>query len=201
MNTSTDISLPAPCTARPDTHFDVRPIPCRQKHALIFQRWAELPTGEHFVLINDHDPIPLYYQFAGQFPEAFSWEYLVAGADEFHVRITRLKPTPAPVKRAGLPALPTQVRPSPEKSVPGPRQTTDAAAQAVAAEVDARGLEPPEPMLRILSALEVLQSGGCLRARTDRKPIHLLPELDARGVSHESEEQADGSWITTLRRV
>ena len=31
------------------THFDVRVIPCRQKHAMIFQRWAELPGGEHFV--------------------------------------------------------------------------------------------------------------------------------------------------------
>jgi uncharacterized protein (DUF2249 family) len=55
-------------------------------------------------------------------------------------------------------------------------------------------------MLRILSALEALASGGVLRARTDRRPIHLLPELEARGVRPESEEQSDGSWITTLRR-
>ena len=67
-------------------------------------------------------------------------------------------------------------------------------------EVDARGLEPPEPMLRILSAVEGLAAGGVLRARTDRRPLHLLSELEARGVSHECQEQADGSWIITLRR-
>lgn len=167
------------------TRLDVRPIPCRQKHALIFQRWAELPVDAHFVLINDHDPVPLYYQFVGQFPNAFTWEYLAAGPEEFQVKITRLRPTTQPIDLA--PPRPPVAR----VSTP---------ASATESEVDARGLEPPEPMLRILHALEVLPVGGTLRARTDRRPIHLLPELDARGVRHASEELADGSWVTTLQR-
>lgn len=85
------------------THFDVRRIPCRAKHAQIFQRWSELPVGGHFVLINDHDPVPLYYQFQGLFAGAFGWEYLVDGPAEFHVKITRLAPsafaTPPPPPR------------------------------------------------------------------------------------------------------
>lgn len=162
------------------THFDVRVIPCRQKHALIFARWAELPVGAHFVLVNDHDPVPLYYQFAAQFPGAFNWEYLVEGPDEFQVKITRL---------AASPVQPAIVPPS--KSCGAAR--TDA-------EVDARGLEPPEPMMRILNAVETLKPGASLRARTDRRPIHLYPELDARGIRYASEQIADESWITTLSR-
>ncbi|MBP6508905.1 MAG: DUF2249 domain-containing protein, partial [Opitutaceae bacterium] len=43
----------------PAVVFDVRPIPGRVKHAQIFQRWFDLPVGQFFVLLNDHDPVPL----------------------------------------------------------------------------------------------------------------------------------------------
>ena len=71
--------------------MDVRPIPCSVKHKLIIDTWLSLPVGDHFILLNDHDPIPLYYQFSAQWPEAFTWEHLVKGPDEFRVKITRLK--------------------------------------------------------------------------------------------------------------
>ncbi|MCC7519326.1 MAG: DUF2249 domain-containing protein [Verrucomicrobiae bacterium] len=67
-------------------------------------------------------------------------------------------------------------------------------------EVDARGLEPPEPMMRILEALEKLGAGGTLRAITDRRPVHLIGILDERGVVHSGEGQPDGSWITEIRK-
>lgn len=166
------------------THFDVRPIPCRQKHKMIFERWAALPVGEHFVLINDHDPVPLYYQFAVQFPGQFTWEYLVAGPEEFQVKITRMASAPdaAPL-------------------VPPPAPVALTAATSANADMDLRGLEPPEPMMRILAAVETLAAGGKLSARTDRRPVNLYPELDTRGIRHESEEQPDGSWITRLSRA
>jgi uncharacterized protein (DUF2249 family) len=66
-------------------------------------------------------------------------------------------------------------------------------------DVDARGLEPPQPMVRILEALARLPKGAKLRARTDRRPIHLLPHLAERGFTGESEEQTDGSFITHIR--
>jgi uncharacterized protein (DUF2249 family) len=75
----------------PDKVMDVRPIPCSIKHGLIISTWLKLPVGDHFILLNDHDPIPLYYQFAAQWPEAFTWEHLVKGADEFRVKITKVK--------------------------------------------------------------------------------------------------------------
>lgn len=75
----------------PDRVMDVRPIPCSIKHGLIIRTWLELGVGEHFILQNDHDPVPLYYQFAAQWPGAFTWEHLVKGPEEFRVKITKLR--------------------------------------------------------------------------------------------------------------
>jgi uncharacterized protein (DUF2249 family) len=80
----------------PDKVMDVRPIPCSIKHGLIIRTWLELPVGEHFILLNDHDPVPLYYQFAAQWPGAFTWQHLVKGPDEYRVKITKLQPASAP---------------------------------------------------------------------------------------------------------
>jgi uncharacterized protein (DUF2249 family) len=76
----------------PDKVMDVRPIPCSVKHGLIIRTWLDLPVEDHFILLNDHDPVPLYYQFSAQWPGAFTWEHLVKGPDEFRVKITKLKP-------------------------------------------------------------------------------------------------------------
>lgn len=73
--------------------MDVRPIPCSIKHGLIIKQWLELPVGDHFILLNDHDPVPLYYQFAAQWPNAFTWQHLVKGPEEFRVKITKLTAT------------------------------------------------------------------------------------------------------------
>jgi len=68
-------------------------------------------------------------------------------------------------------------------------------------EVDARGLEPPEPMVKILSELDQIPEGVVLRAFTDRRPLHLLDALVARGFRAESFEQSlHGGWITDIRR-
>ena len=74
-----------------DKVMDVRPIPCSVKHGLIIRTWLELPVGDHFILLNDHDPAPLKYQFAAQWPDTFSWEHLVNVPGEARVKITKLK--------------------------------------------------------------------------------------------------------------
>jgi uncharacterized protein (DUF2249 family) len=85
------------------------------------------------------------------------------------------------------------------------QRTTSSACDAPAAseivEVDARHLEPPQPMVRILEALARLPEGSSLRARTDRRPIHLYSHLEDRGFTGNSEEQSDGSFITHIRRA
>ena len=70
--------------------LDVRPIPCSIKHKLIIQQWLDLPVGGQFVLLNDHDPVPLYYQFAALWPGAFNWVHLTKGPAEYRVQITKL---------------------------------------------------------------------------------------------------------------
>lgn len=70
-----------------------------------------------------------------------------------------------------------------------------------AVDVDARGLFPPQPLVVILEALSRLPEGAAVRARTDRRPLHLYPLLQQRGFIGESEEQHDGSFVTIIRRA
>lgn len=74
-------------------------------------------------------------------------------------------------------------------------------ANGTALTVDARGLEPPQPLVVILESLARLPEGTALRARTDRRPMHLYALLKARGFTGETEEQSDGSFVTTIRRA
>jgi uncharacterized protein (DUF2249 family) len=67
-------------------------------------------------------------------------------------------------------------------------------------EVDARGLQPPEPMVKILDALVELPPGTDLLARTDRKPMQLYPRLQERGFTGETNQLEDGSYITRISR-
>ncbi len=69
--------------------LDVREIAPRIRHSLIFQTFDNLATGDGFVLINDHDPKPLYYQFQAERTAEFEWEYVQQGPEEWRVRITR----------------------------------------------------------------------------------------------------------------
>lgn len=68
-------------------------------------------------------------------------------------------------------------------------------------ELDARGLEPPQPMVRILQALANLPEGATLQARTDRRPLHLYALLTERGYRAETVEQSDGSFLTLICRA
>ncbi|MHB1491722.1 MAG: DUF2249 domain-containing protein [Cellulomonas sp.] len=79
----------SPETAMPqdDRIIDVRAEIPRTRHALIFQTFAELPAGTAFVLVNDHDPKPLYYQLAAENTDQFTWDYLEEGPEVWRVRI------------------------------------------------------------------------------------------------------------------
>jgi uncharacterized protein (DUF2249 family) len=77
-----------------DKVMDVRPIPCSTKDRLILQAWRNLRIGDYFVLLNDHDPVPLYCQFCAEWPGMFRWERLAKGPDEYRVRITKLADVP-----------------------------------------------------------------------------------------------------------
>jgi uncharacterized protein (DUF2249 family) len=69
--------------------LDVRVIPPREKHPTIFRTFDALEPGESFVLINDHDPFPLRYQFEAERNGRFGWEYLEQGPAVWRVEISK----------------------------------------------------------------------------------------------------------------
>lgn len=66
--------------------------------------------------------------------------------------------------------------------------------------LDVRGLEPPEPMVRTLEALEDLPAGATLLQVNVRVPRFLLPRLEERGFTWEIDERADDEVRLRIRR-
>ena len=72
-----------------DRELDIRnEIPMR-RHELIFENYHGLSAGEAFVLVNDHDPKPLYYQFEAEYTGKFTWDYQEEGPEVWKVRISK----------------------------------------------------------------------------------------------------------------
>ena len=59
--------------------------------------------------------------------------------------------------------------------------------------------QPPEPMVRILSALEQLAAGEVIEAWNDREPLLLYPELEARGAAIQVSREAAGVRLLIRR--
>ena len=72
-----------------DATLDVRAEPPARRHELIFDTYEALGSGEGFVLVNDHDPKPLRYQFEAEHAGDFTWSYLEEGPEVWRVRIGR----------------------------------------------------------------------------------------------------------------
>jgi uncharacterized protein (DUF2249 family) len=72
------------------TIIDVRSLVPAQRHARIFQLVNELSPGASFVLVNDHDPKPLYYQLEAEYPGQFSWTYVESGPEVWRVEVGKL---------------------------------------------------------------------------------------------------------------
>lgn len=79
--------------------LDVRVIEPRLKHPSIFNAFDELNEEESFVIVNDHDPKPLYYQFLAERPQIFTWKYMEEGPAVWMVEIGK---TAKPEKEATL---------------------------------------------------------------------------------------------------
>lgn len=66
--------------------------------------------------------------------------------------------------------------------------------------LDVRGLEPPEPMVRTLAALEDLPPGATLVQLNARVPHFLFPHLEERGFTHEVREMGGDLVRVFIRR-
>lgn len=83
------------------TTIDVREIAPFQRHPMIFGRFNELQPGQALLLVNDHDPRPLYNQFQAVTAGRFTWDYVESGPAIWRVRIGKLAAGSASAKPAG----------------------------------------------------------------------------------------------------
>lgn len=150
----------------------------REPFGKIMQAVATLGQDQDLILIAPFQPAPLFAVLGNQ---GFSHTARELESGDWEVTFTRASGKPAGAQgqqAASKPACPE----SPEW-----------------VELDARELEPPQPLVKILEAVAALKTGSCLRARTDRRPMHLYAELEQRGYTGESQEQPDGSFVTFIR--
>lgn len=149
----------------------------REPFAKIMTAVATIEAGQGLRLIAPFEPVPLYYALKHQ---GFSHTTRPMATGDWEVIFTRdSEPgTGGPENlTCGAPAIPPL----------DPIVT-----------LDARGLEPPQPLVKILEALAALPVGAELRAQTDRRPLHLYPQLASRGFSAETEARSDGGFVTRI---
>jgi uncharacterized protein (DUF2249 family) len=68
-------------------NLDVHVPHPRERHSLAVAR------SDAFILVNDHDPKPIYYTFHAELPGRFSWPYLEQGPEIWRVRIGKAAPS------------------------------------------------------------------------------------------------------------
>ncbi len=71
------------------TVLDVRELEPKERHSTIFSTYSNLKPGEHFVLVNDHEPRPLLYQFQAEHDGEFDWWPLEQGPEAWRIRVER----------------------------------------------------------------------------------------------------------------
>lgn len=59
------------------------------KHPTVFKKFDQLQVGDTLQLVNDHDPIPLYYEMKAERGEIFEWKKVENGPEIWKVEITK----------------------------------------------------------------------------------------------------------------
>ena len=167
--------------------IDVRAMVPRDRHPTIFNTWASLPKGDAILLVNDHDPLPLYYQFACEHGGGFHWEYLQQGPEVWQVRIAKgdfADPGFVPTKKsAAAPAVPVAFN---EPLVLDTRPIFD------------RGETPCEA---IDESVNQLKPGQDFIMLVPFEPVPLYAKLSQLGFSHQSKQTEDGAWRIEFKKT
>lgn len=167
--------------------IDVRGMPPRQRHPAIFGTWNQLLDGEAMLLVNDHDPVPLYFQFSCEYAGGFHWEYLDHGPKVWRVRIRKGK-----FASAGF--------------VPPPPQSTAATISPItfveSLVLDTRPMfsRGETPCQAIDEAIGQLIPGQSLTLLVPFEPIPLYAKLGTQGFTHQAQRLEDGTWRVEFRR-
>lgn len=167
--------------------FDVRAVSCAHKHAQIFQRWAELPVGDFFILVNDHRPDPLRAQFAQAVPGCFTWTDLADREGFAAVRIARLRADPAGFDARGVRGCGVASAPVPDDGV------------MARIEIDVRDDPAEEAGARVLRLAGSMPPWAELVATLAARSPLLLKQLDLVGMSVREDTAPGGAWICRVR--
>lgn len=161
----------------------------REPFTRIMDAREALPNGAVLVVRAIFEPAPLYGVMEGygfdHVTEALGpedWRVWFYTPPDSATETTTSKPHP------GSAALPPQAT-EPEG---------DDATEGLVV-LDVRNLEPPEPMVRTLEALENLPEDETLLQLNVRVPQFLLPQLDERGFDYQVREQPDGPVRVFIR--
>jgi len=65
-------------------------------------------------------------------------------------------------------------------------------------ELDVRGLEPPEPLVRVIETLETLPAGERLLLKIDCRPLPLYRILERNGYAYEERPGADSLFAIII---
>ena len=159
--------------------IDVRVIAPKEKHATIFKTWDSLCAGESMLLLNDHDPLPLYYQLSAEHAGEFRWDYLESGPDVWRVRIQKGNfPDPGFI-------------PARKKSSPRSKSATPKPLLLDTRPIFERGENPCDAIDDSVAALQDQQPFVIL---VPFEPVPLYSKLRQEGFTHRSEQLQDGTW-------
>jgi uncharacterized protein (DUF2249 family)/mannose-6-phosphate isomerase-like protein (cupin superfamily) len=73
--------------------LDLREVPRPLRHPLVFAKLDAVAVDGSFVLVNDHDPVPLCRQIDSMREGQAAWEYIQRGPDIFRIQIRRIAPS------------------------------------------------------------------------------------------------------------
>ncbi len=158
--------------------LDVRPLQGRgeEPFGAIVAALARVPAGQTLRLRNSFEPVPLYDVLARR--GFVAWAHQL-GPEDWEVSFLNTG-TARKERRAH------------EAASDGPGAPLDWGAASASVTIDVSDLVPPEPMIRILEALEALPPGGTLLVHHVRRPMHLYPRLDELGYRHDTRELEPG---------
>ncbi len=146
----------------------------------ILQAVDQLAPEQSLRLLTTFEPLPLYAVLGRK---GFGHDAVRHGDGDWEIRFQPGTNT-APARTAVTPAT----RPTSADEWPTPSVF-----------LDNRGLQPPEPMVRILDAFEHLGAGAVLEAVNERDPVFLYPELQARGAAIHTEKVQGGVRLLIRR--
>jgi uncharacterized protein (DUF2249 family) len=169
-------ATPLTLDVRPELRAGGEPFP------RIMQAVASLEPGQALRLLATFEPIPLYAVLGRK---GLTHRAIHNGDGDWEILFTS-DPAATAVPRQSGPAAESNA--GDDAGWPAPTQV-----------LDNRDLQPPEPMVRILSALEQLTAGEVIEAWNDREPLLLYPELEARGAAIQVSREASGVRLLIRR--